>query len=252
MSCGKIKLTMPQIKNILIKRKDEEGDQPMMQPIPFEEFLSRTGIDKGLLFFINHRQVKRIVSLKSMQKIITLVVMPKDYLCKLLSCITLSGSPKIRVYTDSRVNLMKFDPAQLLLGQKYIYRNKYIAIFENFNSLFKNFFVTNGISKLVPHIALGEDKDGEFSMAHYITPIVERHNNKLILMDGIHRNFIVKRVGTTIESIFLDDVRVPFPCSAKPWEETELIDCKPEKQEDRFFDLRPELFRNLEAVGIDG
>lgn len=224
----------------------------MMQPIQFEEFLSRTEINVSSLNFLNHKQVKQVISLKDMRKIATLAVMPKEYIWKLLSSITLVGSPKIRVYTDSRVSLMRFDPAQLLLGQKYIYRNKYIALFENFNNLFKDFFVTNGISKLVPHIVLGEDKNGEFSMAHYITPIVERHNSELILMDGIHRNFIVKRAGTTIESIFLDNVRVPFPCNAKSWDETELTDHKPERQEDRFFDLRPELFRNLEAVGVDG
>lgn len=224
----------------------------MMQPIPFEEFLNRTEISVSSLNFLNHKQVKQVISLKDMQKIVALSVMPKEYIWKLLSSITLVGSPKIKVYVGSRVSLMKFDPAQLLLGQKYIYRNKYIAIFENFNSLFKDFLVTNGISKLVPHIVLGEDKNGEFSMAHYLTPIVERHNSELILMDGIHRNFIVKRAGTTIESIFLDDVRVPFPCNVKSWDETELVDHKPERQEDRFFDLRPELFRNLETVGIDG
>jgi len=99
---------------------------------------------------------------------------------------------------------------------------------------------------------VGKSREGVISLAHYVPPIVEKHDSELVLMDGIHRNFIVRRSGTTIESIFIDNVRVPFPCKALPWKEITIAEQKPEKQEDRFFNLRQELFRNLNFVGIDG
>lgn len=224
----------------------------MMKPIEFEEFLERTRLDRNLMYFKSNEPIHFVIPLKDMREIIALFAMPASYLTELFSSITLVESPKIRVFDDCPIRLMTFDPSQLCLGQKYVYRNKYIAIFENFARIFHGFLITEGISELTPFIVLGKNKEGVVSLAHYIPPIVERHNSTLILMDGIHRNFIVKRCGTTIKSIFIDCVKVPFPCAARPWEEIELADIKPERQEDRFFNLKPELFRNLEAVGIDG
>lgn len=224
----------------------------MMRPIAFGDFLERTRLDPNLVFFKSNDAIRQIISLKDIAEIDALFAMPTSYLGQLLSSVTLVESPKIKVFDECAIRLMTFDPSQLCLGQKYVYRNKYIAIFENFERTFHRFLITGGISELTPFIVLGKDREDEISLAHYIPPIVERHNSTLILMDGIHRNFIVKRCGTVIKSIFIDCVRVPFPCAARPWEEIELADTKPLRQEDRFFNLKPELFRNLEAVGIDG
>lgn len=223
-----------------------------MQPIVFAEFLERINISQETLALPNSEKIQQVVSPRDMAKVDLVVAMPTRYLQGLLLNVSLIGSPKIKVFTDCQVYLMRFDPAQLFIGQRYVYRKKYISILENFENLFEGFLITRGISKLTAFIILGRDRQGILSLAHYIPPLVERHNNELLLMDGIHRNFITRRSGTTIESIFIDKVRVPFPCEAVPWEKIIVTDLKPDKKEDRFFNLRSELFRDLEFVGIDG
>jgi hypothetical protein len=58
-------------------------------------------------------------------------------------------------------------------------------------------------------------------------------------------------VGTTIESVVIRGVQQPLPCDARGWDSVKPVDEKPPKPE-RFFNLRPEYFRDVKRIGIDG
>ena len=61
----------------------------------------------------------------------------------------------------------------------------------------------------------------------------------------------MERMGGTIPVIAVEGIREPFPCALHSWQDISAVDEKPPKGE-RFFDLKPELFRDLKHVGIDG
>ena len=140
----------------------------------------------------------------------------------------------------------------MLVGQTFVSRPKYTALMESFKDIFNGFTVSKGLSKLTSQIVVGEDSDEQIVLANYVPPIFEVHDGNPIIMDGIHRDFIVLNAGTTIESIVIKNIATPFPCRPMPWDKIKVVDVKPEKMEDRYFDLYRELFRDLKSVGIDG
>ena len=73
-------------------------------------------------------------------------------------------------------------------------------------------------------------------------------------MDGIHRDYITKQLGCTINAILIKNVAIPFPCGIKSWEEIKVIGLaeKPKDINERYFNLQKELFRDLKYLGIDG
>lgn len=222
-----------------------------MKPILVEDFWERTGFSLNNITF-NPSNVKYVIGLREMKEVLSVNVMSKEYLFHLLSMIGTARSFQEKVYQKEKISFARIDPHSLRLGQKFIYRKNYMAIMENFPNLFGNFYISRGISKLTGFIIFEKDQNDNFALAHYMPPIIEIHNGNLVLMDGVHRNFIVKNSGTTIESIIIRDINVPFPCASQKWKEISVIDHKPENIEDRYFDLKPELFRDLKFLGIDG
>lgn len=223
----------------------------MMQPIVFSDFLLRTGFTEQDLPFLQTNNITHVISLRDMAVIDTVVVMPWLYCVTLVSKIGLIGAPEIKVYARCPIHLEQIEPSQLRVGQRFVYRKKYTAIMENFRHMFKDFSVSRGIARLTPMIVLGRGRSNTLCLAHYLPPIVEAHSNQRIIMDGINRNFVAYQSGP-IESIVVERVNVTFPCEARPWDDISVVDDKPERQEDRYFDFQPELFRDLKSIGIDG
>jgi hypothetical protein len=223
-----------------------------MQPIPFDEFSKRTGFTSEQIGFNKWTEIAQIVAPTDLNKIISVQAMPMVYLKQILSKIGTLGEPENKVYAEAKITLSCIDPNLLLLGQKFIYRKNYTAILENFRNLFTDFAVLRGISKLTAYIIVGQDRSENLVLAQYLPPIIEVHNNKLILLDGVHRNFIAKQSGTNTECIIIEGIKTPFPCAVRPWEEIKIVDEKPENMEERYFDLKKELFRDLKSIGIDG
>jgi len=176
--------------------------------------------------------------------------MPESYLEKLIFNTTLTGSDQ-KVYKDCLIKRARIDPNNIRLGQTFVERHKYEKMIENLSDAFKGFCVNSGFAKCTPYIILGETKSGDIAIAHYVPPIVEEHGQGLLLLDGVHRNFLIRAVGTTIESIIIKRIAIPFPCDVHSWRHVKVVDAKPPKN-DRFLNLKPELFRDLQWVGIDG
>jgi len=179
--------------------------------------------------------------------------MPLDYLKQLLASVYLEGSPMERPYEKCTITTSRMDPINVAIGQTFIERPKYQAFLENFQESFLDFCVTKGIAKCTALIALGETEDGLLAVAHYLPPIIEKNsvNHELCLLDGMHRNFLVKTVGTTLESIIIEGVQTEFPCELHTWESVSVVQEKPPREK-RFFNLKSHLFRDLKAIGIDG
>lgn len=220
----------------------------MFTIIPFSDFQERTGIKKAGL--THNGDVEQIISLRQMVTIKNVQVMPFNYLARLLKNAILQGTEE-RPYKNCEITTARMDPNSLQIGQTFVQRDKYREFLEDFQDVFKNFCVTKGVAKCTALITFGETKEGIPSIAHYLPPIVEENNGELCLLDGIHRNFLVKMVGTTLETIIIRKVKHPFPCELQTWSSVKIVDEKPPKEK-RFFNLRPELFRDLKIIGING
>lgn len=219
----------------------------MLKPLSFVDFTERTGIAHSDLFN-GWASTSHIVSLREIQ-VEDLRVMPMSYLCQLLESVTLNGSDH-RPYKGCTINTGRLDPTRLKVAQTFVERPKYQSMLESFSTLFKEFCVTKGVAKCTALIACGRTAEGTKAVAHYLPPIVEKHEGEYLL-DGVHRNFLVMAIGTTLESIFIEGVRSEYPCQPQSWDKVSVVEQKPPKEE-RYFNLRPNLFRNLEGVGIDG
>ncbi|MDO8523538.1 MAG: hypothetical protein Q7S12_04675, partial [bacterium] len=113
---------------------------------------------------------------------------------------------------------------------------------------------SSGICELGAWFVFGEDMEGTSSLSCYLPPIIERHGKRLVIMDGIHRNYIAMQFGVSINAILVENIYIPFPCSMRNWDELSVIPLanKPADINERYFDLTKELFRDLKYLGIDG
>lgn len=222
----------------------------MLKPILLQDFLNRAEVSLEMYGFEIGR-IKHVISLRDMEEIQVIFPMERKYLEKMLQKVKIIGDGAA-VYRECDIELMRIDPHSLKIGQTFVQRGKYVSILENFKNIFERFTVSRGIAKLTSMIIIGKDKKGNVSLSHYLPPIVEMHNSDLILLDGIHRNFIGLSLGTTIESVLIKNIKIPFPCSVRNWNNVRVVDEKPSDRKERFFDLNEQLFRDLENIGIDG
>lgn len=169
---------------------------------------------------------------------------------RLVFSTTLEGQDT-RPYQDCTIQRARVDPYNLLVGQTFVERPKYQRLIESLNQAFQGFCINHGFAKCISLIVLGKINDGSLALAHYLPPIVEEHSCGLHLLDGVHRNFLTKAIGTTIETIIIKGVKTPFPCEVGEWSRVKIVEQKPPRNE-RFINLKPILFRDLKWVGIDG
>lgn len=220
------------------------------EPIPLDVFRERTGIAQAELVPL-WGEARRIVSLRDIVKVDNVQAMRHEYLWRLIENVVLAGDPSVKPYAGCRTQILRMDPHGVLVAQTFVERPKYQRILENVSGFFSGFCVARGIAKLNACIVLGRDAAGEQVIGHYLPPIVEEHGGRMHLLDGTHRNFLVKSVGTTVETIVIRGVKAPFPCKPQSWKTVHSVDVKP-PVEARFEDLRSDLFRDVKSIGIDG
>jgi len=51
--------------------------------------------------------------------------------------------------------------------------------------------------------------------------------------------------------VLIRGVKTPFPCEPQHWKDLQKVDQKP-PLEQRYPGLKPELFRDVKCIGIDG
>lgn len=227
-----------------------------MLPIEKEEFLKRLGCNEKefeeKLRLPNLAKIKRVVSLRTMKEVDAISPVSREMTIQLISQMkTMNGhSP----FKGANIGLTKFDPNNLKVGQRFAYRENITSVLENLPAFFKKFMVPCGISELGAWFVFGKDAEDIPAFACYLPPLVERHNKQVVIMDGIHRNYIARQFGVSISVIFIEDISIPFPCGMREWSELKIISLadKPTDINERYFDLTKELFRDLKYLGIDG
>ena len=225
--------------------------------ISFDEYLSRLHLSersfrKRLDLPIVGR-VKRVLPLKNIRNVDSIIPLPNSFLFWLLENLkTMSGELPFK---NARFELMKFDPVQLRIGQKFAYRENYVELLESVADIFrKKHAINSGVTNLGAFMIFGRDDQDQCALAYYLPPLVEEHNQDLVIMDGIHRDYLTLQMGATITAVRVRDIKIPFPCSAHKWDELKVISLrdKPQDINERYFDLRKDLFRDLKYLGIDG
>lgn len=226
--------------------------------IPTEDYFERIHLDiaefEKQLHLPDLGHVTKIVPLRRISEIHSLIPITSEMLTYLVRRIsTLDGGLP---YKNASIQMVKVDPRQLKIGQKYVYRENYQKLMEEVPGILRNFMVTSGgLSDLGAYFVFGINGDTDaLCLACYLPPIIEQHSWGLPVMDGIHRNYISKQSGGTPNSILVRNVELPFPCDAQNWSKIEIIPLadKPDRIEDRYFGLNKGLFRNLKYLGIDG
>jgi|GEM_PF-1147932 len=225
--------------------------------ICFDEYLDRLRLTERS--FRKHLdlpivgKVKRVLPLKNITEVGSIIPLPNSFLFWLLKNVKTMGGDL--PFADSRFELIKFDPLQLRIGQKFAYRENYVELLEKVSDIFrKKHAINSGVTNLGAFLIFGRDERGQSAIAYYLPPIVEEHRGDPVIMDGIHRDYLTMQMGATISAIRARDVKIPFPCSAHKWDELKVISLaeKPKDMNERYFDLRKELFRDLKYLGIDG
>lgn len=221
-----------------------------------EEFLKRIDLTGNLfgeqLHLPDPEKFSHIIPLRAMRNVSAIHPLSWDIAVHLISRIrTMNGHlPFIR----GSIKLAKFDPKNLKVGQKYAYRENLTDVLEGLPAFFRNYMIPSGICELGAWFIFGEDMKGVPSLSCYLPPIVERNGEHLVIMDGIHRNYIAMQFGVAINAILVENVYIPFPCGMRNWNELSVIPLadKPADINERYFDLTKELFRDLKYLGIDG
>ena len=220
------------------------------------EFLKRLGASEADFIRELHvpgfRTVRRVAPLRFLRSSEPVTPLTHEMLFVLVSKMrTLDGQHPFR---EARLQICRIDPNHVKIGQRFAYRENYQMLLEEVPGLFGAFAIASGLNDLGAYFAFGTDEDDLPALACYLPPLVEQHGGDLVIMDGIHRNFLTKQLGATINTILITGVAVPFPCGIRPWAELRVIGLcdKPKDIRERYFDLDQRLFRDLKHLGIDG
>ncbi len=219
----------------------------------FDRLNLSAGEFRGKLHLPDVAKVKKVIPLKDMGRIDSLIPTTLEMVTFLIRRIRTVGGD--RPFSDADIRMVKMDPRQLKIGQRYVYREKYQGLLEEVPDIFHKFSVTNGgLADLAAYFVFGLDGRGDYSMACYMPPMVEKHGPDIVIMDGIHRNYLLRQSGMTLNVILIEGVTVPFPCGMREWDDVKVIPscCKPAELGMRYFELKQELFRDLKYLGIDG
>lgn len=134
-----------------------------MLPIEKTEFLKRIGCSEKdfvrQLCLPDMEKVGRVISLRSMLEIDTISPISKEMTFRLISQMkTMNGhSP----FLNAKIQLAKFDPNHLKVGQRFAYRENLTSVLENLPAFFKKFMVPSGISELGAYFIFGKNNESE-------------------------------------------------------------------------------------------
>lgn len=201
----------------------------------------------------SHSDYGVVIPLRAIKKIHDISLMQIDVLEAILRKVPLRDKTEgvVYPYQNAEIEVHRRAPSSFHIGQTFVLKRKLLGLMDAMSShLFRN-FDTGGLSKMPPLRVYGETAEGEEVIGIYIPPIIEVHGSYPSLIDGIHRSFLCKSAGTTINAVHVWNAGSKLPFRPISWKECYMVDEKP-SVEQRYFDLNKALFRNLTNVGIDG
>ena len=198
------------------------------------------------------KAVGKVIPLRNMEHIESIAPLSQALLLEIIRKIrTVDGQLPFK---NSKICLGRVDARQLKIGQKFIYREKYQGLLENLPEIINRFAIADGLSDLGAYLFFGTDNEGKYAMSFYIPPMIEQHDSEFTIMDGVNRNYLNKQTSPSAMAIIIKNISVEFPCALHNWNEIQVISLaqKPENINDRYFELKENLFRDLKFLGIDG
>lgn len=213
--------------------------------IPLQELETRVGVSLNG----HSHEYDCIVPLRDIVTIDDIRLFKTDALRRLLRGIPLRNAP-LQPYADAHIGAYCIDPASVMVGQTFALEEKLLDVIGKLARTLDG-YATRGIAKMPPAYVYGTTADGTRALAFYMPPIVERHDNRDMLIDGLHRSYIAYAAGTTISAIRVSGVAVPPPFTPITWRDVTMAKTRPPVHE-RYKNLDISLFRDLGSVGIDG
>tara|TARA_Y100000310_G_scaffold331661_1_gene405654 strand:- start:36 stop:725 length:690 start_codon:yes stop_codon:yes gene_type:complete len=201
------------------------------------------GCDGGYNHIVPLRDVFKVEDIRSFKT---------EVIDKLIRLIPLrSEGEVVYPYEHSEINIFVRGSKGIDVGQTFVLKSKVLGIMEGLGRGIFSDFETNGISHMSPARVYGKDSQGESVLAFYLPPFIEIHNDRAVLIDGMHRNYICMSAGTPINAIHLSYVSSKLPFKPISWGEVDLVDDKPPVSQ-RYNSLDKSLFRDLGVIGVDG
>jgi hypothetical protein len=218
--------------------------------LPIEDFRRNTGlcIDNTV-----PRKTVEVTCLKDMTVIEKVIPMTSDYLERMVSTVTY-GLPEVLglAYRNCQIEVKQLDPRELRISQSFVQRDKASFFREEFVDKFSPYMPSlSMVQECGPFIAIGQRADGQPVMAHYLPPIVEEHGDKLLLLEGGHRQYVALEQESTHLTVVIRDVRAPFPWETAPWLKLRVVDVKPHQDDRHFGKPAKQYFRHFLPVGLD-
>lgn len=191
----------------------------------------------------------RVIPPRGLARVHDISLLRDETVLAIVRNISLRGT-KIYPYGDAEVKIFRAEPHGFDIGQTFILEGKILGIMQNLEGKLFSGFSTRGVSKMPPVKFYGEDAEGKKAIAIYLPPFIE-HQERTALIDGIHRSYLCGAAGTTINALHIYGVSQPLPFDPISWKGASLVKEKPPKDE-RYVNLRTDLFRDLSSVGVDG
>jgi hypothetical protein len=200
------------------------------------------------------RDYDRIISPRDLKEILCISPFEVSLFERLIRKIPLRNSEEeIYPYENANIRVFSSSPKSFDVGQKFVLESKVDSIIKgegSLNSLLNKFYMPS-LPEMVPSIFYGLDYNGNHALAFYSPPIGEIHNHHPTIIDGIHRTWLVLKIGGNVNSVQISNVSKPLPFNPICWNDCRLVSEKPIKNE-RYNNLNPSYFRDLSKVGLDG
>lgn len=199
----------------------------------------------------NFGDYDRIIPAREIAEVEHIAMFRHDVLNALLRRVPLRREGELVFpYEHATFRTYSVEPEALLVGQTFVLEEKLLNIMFNMGQLFSS-HVIKGVSKMPPMQIYGMDGQGNKAIAFYLPPIVEKHGENAVILDGIHRSIICSSAGTTISAIHISGITEPLPFDPITWDAVRLSKEKPPIGQ-RYVNLKPENYRDLGYVGIVG
>ncbi|MAF99452.1 MAG: hypothetical protein CMH61_02465 [Nanoarchaeota archaeon] len=152
-------------------------------------------------------------------------------------------------YKNSCIDVYKISPEAIKIGQSFVLEEKILDLCR-LPSHFSDFSLT-GIANVPPALLYGRNEDDEYCCSIYIPPLLEIHDNRQVLIDGMHRSYLAKSAGSTMMYVVVRGADAELPFDPQGWSAVSQMSERPEIK-DRYVNLDISKFRDLSVVGIDG
>lgn len=142
-------------------------------------------------------------------------------------------------YCNATITLKQVDTRKLYTGQTFVLHSK----------LQRTYFLGD-TTNLEPQLISGRTPQ-HHALAFYLPPIVEHHQDKDIIIDGIHRTYSCFSTQTPLRIIYLEPITTPLPFQPFQLDKVQVFEEKPPIPT-WYQQFQEQYYRDFCAMGLDG